>query len=67
MKKIPTTDLDYVELYATILKDDNRLFEQQKKLVESQLKSSKIIFLKRFGDKNFIKNARKYLKEIGLI
>ncbi len=33
----PKNDLDYVELYAERLKEDNRLFKQQKKLIESRL------------------------------
>lgn len=56
------TDLDYVEFYANKLKLDNSIFKQQKKLIESQLKSSSDIFRKKFG-KNFKINARKYLKE----
>jgi hypothetical protein len=61
------TDLDYVELYAKKLKEDNSLFEQQKMLIESQLHSSASVFKNKFGDKNFKENARKYLREIGLI
>ena len=67
LKKIPVTDMDYVELYAEKLRKDNSLFKQQKMLIESQLHSSEDIFKKRFGEKNFKENARKYLKEIGLI
>lgn len=60
------TDLDYVEFYANKLKLDNSIFKQQKKLIESQLKSSSDIFRKKFG-KNFKVNARKYIKEQELI
>ncbi len=63
---IPKTDLDYVELFANKLKNDNSIFEQQKKLIESQMHSSFDLFKKKFGA-DFEKNARKYLKEIGLI
>jgi len=59
-------DLDYVKLYAEKLKKDNRLFVQQKKLIESQLKSSSDLAKKKFG-KNFKFNVRKYLRAIGLI
>ncbi len=58
----PKTDLDYVELYAERLKKDNTLFKQQKKLIESQLKSSSSLFRNMFGRADFRKNARKYLE-----
>lgn len=60
-------DLDYVELYAKKLKEDNQLFKQQKILIESQMHSSASIFKNMFGNKNFKENARKYLRKIGLI
>jgi len=63
---IPKTDLDYVELYALKLRDDNSIFRQQKMLIESQLQSSSELFKKMFG-KNFKDNARKYLRIRGLI
>ncbi len=59
----PETDLDYVELYAKMLREDNSLFKQQKKLIESQLKSSSSLFRKMFGKKDFKRNAREYLKK----
>lgn len=64
---IPFTDMDYVELYAKKLREDNKLFEQQKKLIESQMKSSSSLFKNKFGGKNFKENARKYLKSVGII
>lgn len=64
---IPKTDSDYVKLYAEKLKEDNSLFAQQKKLIESQIKSSKSLFANSFSGKDFKKNARKYLREIGLL
>lgn len=67
MKKVPITDMDYVELYAKKLKNNPELFQQQKMLIESQLKASRELFMKRFGEKNFKENARKYLQGIGLI
>ena len=60
----PKTDLDYVELYAEKLKKDNRLFKQQKKLIESQLKSSSSLFRNMFGKADFKEKARKYIKDI---
>lgn len=60
----PKTDLDYVELYAERLKKDNSLFKQQKKLIESQLKSSSSLFRNMFGKINFKENARKYIRSI---
>jgi len=66
MNHVPLTNLDYVEFYARKLKQNPEIFIQQKKLIESQMKSSKEIFRKKFG-KNFKENARKYLRKIGLI
>ncbi|MEA3514419.1 MAG: hypothetical protein U9R34_03010 [Nanoarchaeota archaeon] len=65
---IPVTDLDYVELYAKRLREDNTLFKQQKKLIESQLHSSSTLFKNMFGtSRDFKRNARQYLREIELI
>ncbi len=63
---IPKTDLDYVRLFAAKIKEDNSFFEQQKKLIESQLHSSSDLFKNKFGS-DFKKNAREYLRNIGLI
>ena len=59
----PVTDIDYVELYARKLKDDNSLFSQQKKFIESQLKSSDSMFRNIFG-REFKKKAREYIKRV---
>lgn len=61
------TDMDYITLYAKALKKDNSLFNQQKKLIYSQMKISREIFAKRFGKKNFKENARKYLRGVGIL
>ena len=63
-QKRPKTDMDYVELYAERLKEDNSLFKQQKKLIESQLRGSSSLFRNMFGQTHFKENARKYLKSI---
>lgn len=60
----PKKDLDYVELYAKRLKKDNSLFKQQKKLIESQLKSSSSLFRNMFGKADFKEKARKYIKSV---
>jgi len=60
-------DLDYVELYANRIKNDNRLFSQQKKMIESQLHSSSSLFTKMLSGSNFKKAAREYLKNAGLL
>ena len=67
MKKVPITDMDYVKLYAKALKNNSELFKQQKMLIESQLKASRELFLKRFGEKDFKLKAREYLRRIELI
>lgn len=59
-------DLDYVKLYAEKLRENKNLFEQQKKLINSQLKGSSSLFKEMFKKKNFNFEARKYLKSVGL-
>lgn len=59
----PITNLDYVELYA---RENNSLFAQQKKLIESQMLECSSTFKNIFG-KNFKTNAKKYLRKVGLI
>ena len=67
MKKL-TKNIDYVEFYAGKLKLNNFYFAQQKKLIESQLKISSLLFKNMFGEKDeFKKNARKYLYGVGII
>jgi len=63
----PKTDLDYIEIYAEKLKKDNRLFEQHRIFIESQLKASLSLFHNMFSESDFKKEARKYLKERLLI
>lgn len=63
---VPKTKLDYVEIYARKLKEDNSYFEQQKMLIESQMRSSSSLFKKMFGSE-FKTKARAYLKGVGLI
>ncbi len=67
MKKIPLTDLEYVEFYAQQLLNNPKFFEQQKMLINSQLKSSKATFQNMFSSKNYEPESRAYLHEIGLI
>jgi hypothetical protein len=67
LSKIPKTDMDYVEIYAENLKTNPELFKQQKMLIESQMKSSRSFFQNRFKGKDFKIEARKYLKDRGLI
>ena len=59
--------IDYVELYAKRLKEDNSLFKQQKKFIEAQFHASCSLFKGMFAGKNFKQSARKYLKERGLL
>ncbi len=59
-------EIDYVELYAEKLKNDNSLFKQQKMLIESQLKASSSLFRNMFKGEDYKKKAREYLKGIGL-
>lgn len=68
LKQQEMSDLAYVELYAKALRKDNSLFKQQKMLIESQLQSSRDTFRNMFGTgEEFKRNARKYLRGIGLI
>jgi hypothetical protein len=61
------TKLDYVEIYSENLKNNNLIFEQQKMLINSQIKGSSILMQNMFGKKNFKLKAREYLKKIGLL
>ncbi|MFH1787350.1 MAG: hypothetical protein ABH811_00985 [archaeon] len=65
-KRIPIKDLDYIELYAEKLKKDSTLFSQQKRLIENQMKASRSFFANVFSG-DFKTNARRYLKERGLL
>ena len=61
------SDFEFVKYFAERLKDDNRLFEIQKTLLENHLIYINRYFKNKFGDKNFKENAREYLRQIGLI
>ena len=61
MKK-PKTDLDYIEIYSEKLKNDNSLFDQHKRFIESQLMASSSLFKEAFSETEFKELARKYLK-----
>ena len=67
LKQIPKNDLDYVEIYAEKLKQNSKFFKQQKKLIESQLKSSSQLTKQRFPKENFKVNIRNHLRKIGLL
>ena len=59
--------LDYIEIYAEALKNDNGIFKQQKMLIDSQMQSSRSFFKSYFKGQNFKEAARKYLKAVGKI
>ncbi len=63
----PMNNLDYVKVYSKKMRLDKSLFDQQKRLIEDQLKSSSSLFREMFKNKDFKLNARKYLKSVGLI
>jgi len=66
LKKIPRTDMDYVRIFAEKLKNNNTLFLQHKKLIDSQIKASRQLISNSFGKGiKFKKKARKYLKQRG--
>jgi len=58
---------DYVIFYANELRKNPKYFKQQKMLIDSQIKSSKELFQKTFGIKNFNENARIYLRKLGIL
>jgi len=62
----PVNDLDYVEMYAEALKNDNRLFAQQKELIDSQMQASSSLFRNMFGE-DFATEARMYLRKRGVL
>lgn len=62
---VPRDNLDYVKIYSSKLREDSKYFKQHKMLIDSQLKTSKLLFAKRFGTGNQFKtNAREYLRRI---
>ena len=66
MKKLK--EIDYIAFYVDQLKENpDKYFEQQRMLINSQLQISHEMAKKRFGDSNFKENARKYLREIGIL
>lgn len=68
VKTVPLSDMDYVQLYAEKLKSDPSLFASQKLLIDSQLKASHSLFSNAFGpEPEFRKNARAYLRKVGLL
>ena len=67
IKKIPKTNLDYIEIYTENLKENSEFFKQQKMIIDSQIKSSRSFFNNLFKGKDFKTEARKYLKERGLL
>ena len=59
-------EIDYVELFAGKIREDNSLFQQQKALIEAQIKGSSSLFRNMFN-KNFKAQAREYLKKVDLL
>lgn len=60
-------ELDYVKLYAEKLKADNSLFVQQKLLIDSQILASRSLFSKILAFPGYKKQARRYLKGVGML
>lgn len=58
--------IDYVKFYAERMREDNKYFQQQKMLIDSQIIASRNLFKNRFKD-DFKREAREYLKAIGKI
>ena len=68
IKKVPITNQDYIAFYAEKLREDASIFKQQKMLIESQMQASDSLFRNMFGEgEEFKKNARVYLRKLGLI
>ena len=61
-------DQDYIGLYADSMRSDSSLFEQQRKLIDSQIDSSVLLFKRKFGSgSEFKEKARDFLRKIGLL
>jgi len=61
-------DLDFVIVFARMLREDNSLFEVHKRVVESHLDLLNYTFKNRFGSgESFKKKAREYLRKRGLL
>ncbi len=61
-----SSQLDYVEFYANMLKADCTHFEQQKMLIDSQLQASSSLFKRMFAG-DFKAKARNYLRGVGML
>ena len=59
-------DFDYIKFYVEELKKDNKHFEEQKMLIDSQIDAHKSLFSNWAGP-DFKVKARKYLKARGII
>jgi len=66
-KEIRLRELEFIEYFAIRLRNDNRLFNLQKEIVEGHIHSLNKYFKNKFGDKNFKENAREYLKRMDII
>ena len=60
-------EMDYVGFYADSMKRDSRIFEQQKRFLESQMSSSASLFKNMLGTKDFERHARLYLARSGVL
>lgn len=58
--------MNYIIYYSEKLKKDASIFEQQKRLIESQLIASKTLYKNMFK-KKFKKEARIFLKKKNMI
>lgn len=67
MKKVPVTDMDFVELIAEKLKNDPKIFKNHKDFIEGQMFMSQSFFKRYFKEDNFKEQAREYLKGMRLI
>jgi hypothetical protein len=64
----PVEDIDYVVLFSNKLKEDSRFFKDHTKFINSQIRLSRELFKRRFGEGDeFKRNARDYLGKICLI
>ena len=59
--------IDYVKFYAEKMRDNNQYFKQQKMLIDSQIIASRSLFKNKFKGSDFKKEAREYLREVGLL
>ncbi len=57
----------FTKYFSQQLKENPLLFKEQGQFVDNHVQISNNLFIKHFGKENFEENARKYLRERGIL